>query len=196
LNGRNTYIPFINHVRYFGVTFNRRISCRRKVQNEMITTLYKSSHDYNILLSEIRTAKLAYHTYPLPKAVQPRLVLKSIPPNVSEEDIREELAANDIQTVKIMQLTKMDKQTRSVINKYPIFIVTFTSGTDMRKVFQLRKLCHCIIRWEKFQNSRPIRQRFNCQSFGHSSNFCGHPPKFVTCVEGLHKTSRFSPEMR
>ena len=76
----------------------------------------KSSHDYSIL-PEIRTAKLAYHTYPLPEAVQTRLVLKDIPPNVPQEDVREELAANDIQTVKIMQLTKMDKITRSVINK-------------------------------------------------------------------------------
>ena len=51
----------------------------------------KSSQDYNILLTEIRTAKLAYHTYPLPEAVQSRLVLKGIPPNVQEEDVREEL---------------------------------------------------------------------------------------------------------
>ena len=75
----------------------------------------------------------------------------------------------------------MDKLTRSVIKKYPIFVVTFKPGTDMLKVFRLRKLCHCIIRWEKFQNSRPIRQCFNCQSFGHSSNFCGRSPKCVKC---------------
>jgi hypothetical protein len=47
----------------------------------------KSSHDYNILLTEIRAAKLAYHTYPLPEATQPQLVLKGIPPNVPEEDV-------------------------------------------------------------------------------------------------------------
>jgi hypothetical protein len=51
----------------------------------------------------------------------------------------------------------------------------------MHKVLQLHKLCHCIIRWEKFKNSQPDRQCFNCQSFGHSSNFCGQPPKCVKC---------------
>jgi PAX-interacting protein 1 len=80
-----------------------------------------------------------------------------------------------------MQRTKMDKLTRSVINKYPIFVITFKPGTDMRKVFQLCELCHCLIRWKKFQNSRPIRQCFNCQNFGHSSNFCGRSPKCVKC---------------
>jgi len=141
----------------------------------------KSSHDYNILLTEIRAAKLAYHTYPLPEATQPRLVLKGIPPNVPEEDVQEELAANDIQTVRITQITKMDKSTQTVITKYPIFVITFQPGTNMRKVLQLHKLCHCIIRWEKFKNSRPVQQCFNCQSFGHSSNFCGQPPKCVKC---------------
>ena len=51
----------------------------------------------------------------------------------------------------------------------------------MRKVLQIRKLCHCIVKWEKFKNSRPVRQCFNCQSFGHSSNFRGKPSKCVKC---------------
>jgi len=51
----------------------------------------------------------------------------------------------------------------------------------MRKVLQLRKLCHCIVKWEKYKNSRPIRQCSNCQSFGHSSTYCGRPPKCVKC---------------
>ena len=141
----------------------------------------KSSQDYNILLTEIRTAKLAYHTYPLPETTQPRLVLKGIPPNVPEEDISEELATHNIQTVHVTQLTNMDKTTKTVITRYPIFVVTFQPGTDMQKVLELHKLCHCIVKWEKYKNSRPIRQCFNCQSFGHSSTFCGRPPKCVKC---------------
>jgi len=75
----------------------------------------------------------------------------------------------------------MDKTTKTVITRYPIFVVTFQPGTDTRKVFQLHKLCHCIVKWEKYKNSRPIRQCLNCQSFGHSSTFCGRPPKCVKC---------------
>jgi hypothetical protein len=142
---------------------NKHSSTLREV-NEKLTTpvdvkskanrllLYtKSSHYYNILLTEIRAAKLAYHTYPLPEATQPRLVLKGISPNVPEEDVREEPAAHDIQTVRITQITKMDISTQTVITKYPIFVITFQPGTDMRKVLQLHKLCHCIIRYQKFK---------------------------------------------
>ena len=57
--------------------------------------------DYNILLSEIKSAKLAYHTYPLPEAVEPRLVLKGIPPNIPEEDVSADLNTHNIQVTHL-----------------------------------------------------------------------------------------------
>jgi len=66
----------------------------------------KSPTDYRVCLSEIQPAKWAYHTYPLPESVQPRLVLKGIPFNVTEEDIRVDLAARDVQVTHISQLTQ------------------------------------------------------------------------------------------
>jgi hypothetical protein len=152
-----------------------------KSKTDCLLLYTKSAADYNVLLSEIKSAKLAYHTYPLPEAVQPQLVLKGIPPNVPEEDIRADLVARNIQVSRIFQLTKTDKEIREVVTKFPIFVLTFSPGTDIRLVLQIHKLCHCIVTWEKFQNSRPVRQCFNCQSFSHSSNYCGKPVKCVKC---------------
>ena len=56
-------------------------------------------------------AKLAYHTYPLPDAIQPRLVLNGIPPNVPIDEIHSELSAQELRGVKIFQITKTDKTT-------------------------------------------------------------------------------------
>jgi hypothetical protein len=53
--------------------------------------LHTKVTDYELLLREIKTAKLAYHTYPLPNKQQPRITLKGIPPNVAIEVITEEL---------------------------------------------------------------------------------------------------------
>jgi len=65
-----------------------------------------------VLLAEIQTAKLAYHTYPLPDAIQPRLVLKGIPPKVPVDEIQGELTAQELRVVKISQITKTDKATQ------------------------------------------------------------------------------------
>ena len=127
---------------------NEKLTAPVEVKSKMNRLLLytKSFPDYNIFLTEIRAANLAYHTYPLLEAIQPHLVLKGIQTNVPEEDVQGELAAHDIQTVKVTQLTKTDKLTRTIINKYPIFVITFQPGTEILKVLQLRNLCHCIIR--------------------------------------------------
>jgi hypothetical protein len=60
-------------------------------------------------------------------------------------------------------------------------VATFSPGNVVRKVLQIPKLCHCIIRWEKYKNSRPVQQCYNCQALGHTSNFWGKSSKCVKC---------------
>jgi hypothetical protein len=98
-----------------------------KTKSNRLLVYTKSTQDYNTVLAEIQSAKLDCHTYPLPDTFQTRLVLKGIPPNVPEEEIREALAALDIQTVKILQITKADTSTRKILTRYPVFVVTFTN---------------------------------------------------------------------
>ena len=63
-------------------------------------------------MAKIQTAKLAYHTYPLPDAIQPRLVLIGIPPNIPVNEIRAELTAQKLRVVKVSQIMKTDKATQ------------------------------------------------------------------------------------
>ena len=64
-----------------------------------------------MLLAEIQTAKLAYHTYPLLDAIQSRLVLKGLPPNVPVDEIQAELTVQALRVVKISQITTTDTTT-------------------------------------------------------------------------------------
>jgi hypothetical protein len=65
-----------------------------------------------VFLAEIQTAKLAYHTYPLPDAIQSRLVLKGIPPNIPVDEIQAELTAPKLRVVKISEVTETEKNTQ------------------------------------------------------------------------------------
>ena len=62
-----------------------------------------------------------------------------------------------------------------------MFIVTFQTGTDLREVYKITNVCHCIVQWDKYKNPRPIQQCFKCQQFGHSSAYCGRPTRCVKC---------------
>jgi hypothetical protein len=132
-------------------------------------------------LAEIQTTKLAYHIYPLPDVIQPGVFLNGVPPNVPVDKIQADLTVQELWVVKISHIKKTDKATQTMITTYPVFVVTFQTSTDICGILQIKKLCQYIIRWEKYKNNKPVHQCFNCQSFDHSSNFCGKPPKCVKC---------------
>jgi hypothetical protein len=116
--------------------------------NRLLLYTKTGGGDYEILLREMKQAHLAYHTYPLPNANQPRVALKGIPPNVTTEDIQEELALRKLQVIKIRQTVRMEKSTAQILHKHPVFIVTFQTGTYLREVYKTTKVCHCIVQWE------------------------------------------------
>ena len=71
-------------------------------------------------MAEIQTTKLTYHTYPLPDAIQPHVVLKGIPLNVPVDEIQADLTVQKLWIVKISHLIKTDKATQTLITKYPV----------------------------------------------------------------------------
>ena len=113
-----------------------------------------------MIFAEIQAAKLAYHSYPLPDAIQPRVVLTGIPPNVSVDEIQAELTAQELRILKTSHITKANKTTQTLITKYTVFVVTFQPSTDILEILQIKKVYHCIIRWEKNKNTKSVRQCF------------------------------------
>ena len=102
-------------------------------------TVYEIRHRLQRAFGWSQTAKLAYHTYPLPDAVPPRLV-----PLTMQADLK----AQELRIVKDAHFTKTDKITQTLIAKCAVFVVTFQPGTDVRGVLQIKKVCHSIIQWE------------------------------------------------
>jgi len=65
------------------------------------------------------------------------MVLKGIPTSVPVDQIQFDLTAQELRIVKFSQITKADKVTQTLINKYPIFLVTFQLGTDISDVLHI-----------------------------------------------------------
>jgi hypothetical protein len=126
-----------------------------KSKSRRLLPYTKSVEDYSVLLTEVQLAKLAYHTYPVPGAVQPRLFLKGIPPNVPAEETQANIKSQEPRVVKTVHVTKMDNTAHTVIAKFPGFVVTFQHGTDVRDVLKIKKVCHCIIQLENTKTPSP-----------------------------------------
>jgi len=74
-----------------------------------------------------------------------------------------------------------------------VFVVTFQPRTDVREVLQIKKLCHCITRWENYKNTKPARQYFNCIFFGHSFNYYCKPQNASSAINYMRSGNAKNP---
>ena len=153
-----------------------------KVKRNRIVFYTKTIDDYNVLKAEITKSNLEYHTYTLPAEKQLKLLIKGLPPNITENEIIEELKSKDITPLSVYQITNKSKDD---VVKYPLYTVTFPNGTLMKNVVQIKRLCSCVIYWEKFKNKRKIIQCYKCQSFGHVAKNCFKNAKCVNIIRQI-----------
>ena len=157
-----------------------KINLKCKPNKTIIFT--ENYEDYAVVEKEILESALEYHTYTKEKDKVLKLVLKGLPTKVSINFIKEELKSNNIQAVEVKQMIKKSQENGGEETKIPVFIVTFPPNTQIKNVVQVRRLCYCVIRWEKFKNTRNVIQCYNCQAFGHISNNCHKKPKCMKCA--------------
>jgi Zinc knuckle len=151
--------------------------------------------DYDKIIAALNTSGLEYHTYTPQEDKELRVVVKNIPPNVTTEEILQDLNSKGLKVIKVSQMYKKVKEgpnASAVPNSnnvflYPMFIVSFDKNTTFTEVNVCKKVCHCVVKWEKFRNIAGVTQCFNCQSFGHIAANCKRQSKCVKCG-GSHNT--------
>lgn len=160
----------------------------RSKRNRLVIQV-KNLDDYKIVLNKVKEKQVNFHTYSLPDDKILRLVLKGLPSNITVSEIAEELKEKNLEVLKVKQFTKefgIDGLMK--VLKYPVFTVDFKPKTDKRDVYKIRKLCYCLIRWERYENTNPVIQCFKCQEFGHVAKNCFKEIKCVICASD-HKSS-------
>lgn len=68
-----------------------------------------------------------------------------------------------------------------------MFLVTFDSKEDVKKIYNIKHILHSIVKVEPVKLSNLIPQCKICQAFGHTKNYCGKEPRRVKC-SGKHST--------
>lgn len=89
--------------------------------------------DYNLIVDSFKEQKLPFHTY-TPNDKRPlTLMLKNIPPNLTPEDIIEDLQSKKMQVISAIQMNKKQIDNEKPI-KLPMFKVNFQPCTTISEV--------------------------------------------------------------
>lgn len=141
----------------------------------------KTTHDYKKVWDKIREANLIHHTFPSKEDKNYRIVLKGIhPTDLDEEVLKEELAAKDHIVKKITNM-----KSRKTGKALPAYFVNLQVKENNKDVYTVKYLNNVRITIEPVKNFQKQEERLvqchRCQKFGHSKNYCFHPPRCVQC---------------
>lgn len=153
-----------------------------KCKGSRLALYTENMDDYKFIKNEAEKSKLEFHTYTPNEDRILKMVLRNMPPNITPEEITEELKMNELKPINITQMTK--KSSDNVLIKLPLYIITFVEGTKASQVKKVKKICYCIVEWEKLRNNnKNVTQCYKCQSFWHIAANCYKQTKCAKCSE-------------
>lgn len=146
----------------------------------------ENKHDYNKIKEIISKANMEFHTYTPKEEQEIKLVIKNLPPNITCDEIKEDLIQKNVPVIKIVQMTKKVNENHST--PLPLYVVIISNKMKVKDIIEIKHVCHCIIQWERYKNKNRVVQCYKCQSFDHIARNCYKNPKCSICA-GPHETN-------
>lgn len=153
-----------------------------------------SDDGHRMVADGLRAENFLFHTFSRKEERTYKVVIRGIPGDTIPM-LRDELAEMGFATASVNML-------KSASEKHPAcppLLVQLPAVTDIVKFKQIKYLCRCVVKIEKFKpKTSSGTQCYRCQQFGHASRNCNLSERCVKCT-GSHatktcpKTDRTSP---
>ncbi|CAH1996877.1 unnamed protein product [Acanthoscelides obtectus] len=133
--------------------------------------------DYRKIVRLFREEEVPHHTFPLPLERNIHAVVRGVPVNFSDTEIKGELEQRGYSPLHIIRLK------RSGGAPMPLVVVILPKTEKSQQGFSEHELLGLAIRVEVQKNSRLIGQCHRCQKYGHAQSYCTAPPKCLKCAK-------------
>ena len=155
-----------------------------KVQSqEQVRVQAKTIETYDKIIESLKEKNTEYHTYQKKQEKSFKVVLCHIHHSTEIESIKEEIESHGHKVRNIVNM-------RQKITKKPLslFAVELEPADNNKSIYTIEYLLNMKIKFEVPHYNREIPQCTNCQTYGHTKNFCSRAPRCVKCT-GSHRTS-------
>lgn len=150
-----------------------------KTTSDRIRINLKSSEDYRTVSKFFKDNNISFYTYQDPTTKPLSIVIKNVPPSITDEDIKTELVNLDLPIIKVNRLLNKNRTNSLVV------AVELVNNDEAKNIFKIEKLCYAIVRIEPRKHGNNIPQCYRCQQYGHTKNYCQMEPRCVKC-DGNH----------
>jgi hypothetical protein len=159
------------------------------LNNNQVKVNVDNEWEYRALTKAVNNPKYQWHSYEN-KLIRPlRVIVRHLHPSCQPTEIQHELKERGFLITDVVNKIKTIKENGEYKRiPLPLFMLTFESGQDIKKVYDIEFLCHMKVSVEAVRSSKLIPQCKRCQRYNHTQKYCGHEPKCVKCA-GQHLTT-------
>lgn len=156
------------------------------LNNNQLKINANSDNDYRELTKYLNEAKLEWHTYENKQTRPIRVMARNLHHSCNPEDIKAELLSNGFKIIDVVnKIRKANVQGKVTRQPLSLFLLTFEHDENIKKIFEIKYICHMGVKMEALKNSKLIPQCKRCQRYEHTQRFCQRDPICVKCA-GKH----------
>ncbi|KAK9701311.1 zinc finger associated protein [Popillia japonica] len=131
--------------------------------------------DFRAITKFFSTDKIPYHTYQLPLENLLNVVFRSIPIEIAEKDIYDDLCERGFTPECVIRM----RRTR---DKAPMPLILVKISKEHKAIFHLKEVVSLETSVETLKSRPVVGQCFRCQKFGHAQSRCTAPKRCVACA--------------
>jgi hypothetical protein len=154
------------------INFSKAETCVDGIRVNPVTV-----DDFRALTRLLEERRVSFHSFALPEAKTLRAVLRTVPVEISLDDIKSDLVDQVLASIKVTRMI-------SGRSKLPLPLVLVEVPKDKGQIFDWRTVCHLRISVERPHKKGSTAQCHRCQKFHHSQKNCHALAKCVKCGEG------------
>lgn len=138
--------------------------------------------DYRSITENLNKENCSWFTYEDKQTRPIRVLAKNLHHSCDPKLIVEDLISQGLKAIEAMP--KLKWQTKEPLD---MFYLLFDPIEDINKIYAIKTILASIVKIESISNSKKIPQCKNCQTYGHTKNYCAKEARCVKCT-GKHPT--------
>lgn len=159
------------------------------LNNNQLKVNVESENQHRDLTKLLNHKKIEWHSYENKQNRPIRVIVKNLHPTYDVNDIKDDLLDKGLKVLDVHNKIKKKKIGENYVNiPLPLFMLTFDHSEDIKKIYEIKYICHTKVSIEPLRQNKLIAQCKRCQRYGHTYKYCQRMPACVKCA-GLHLTS-------
>ena len=148
---------------------------KAKYQTLRVLIVPKDVREYRKLVSILDEKLWEYLTDQLPEEKSLRVVIRSIPKGITDDEIKEDLVEQEFHPIKVTRLRRQGNA-----SKTPLLLMMVQLPREEKRILETKTIVHLRVRVETLRWKTNEGQCYNCQKYGHIQN---KPHATPVCVK-------------